>query len=116
MIVTFTSFGQDDSTLHRLKALNIPVLKSSINVYYSSGYKKRGKVVKSYIQDAMRFYKKNLNITTDLSVAVLTKSNWEQITKIPFDIPFGSDSPHVVFLPANLGEGVLLPVQVKRNI
>ncbi len=59
MIVTFTSFGQDDSTLHRLKALNIPVLKSSINVYYSSGYKKRGKVVKSYIQDAMRFYKKN---------------------------------------------------------
>jgi len=107
MIVTFTSFGQDDSTLHRLKALNIPVLKSSINVYYSSGYKKRGKVVKSYIQDAMRFYKKNLNITTDLSVAVLTKLNWEQITKIPFDIPFGSDSPHVVFLPANLGEGVI---------
>lgn len=107
IIATSTSFAQDDSTLHRVKALDLPVLKSNLNVYYSSGYKKRGKVVKSYIQDAMRFYKKKLNITTDLSLAVLTRSNWEQITKIPFDIPFASDSPHVVLLPANLGEGVI---------
>lgn len=106
-ITVVYSLAQDNSTLHKVKALNIPVLKNNINVYYSPGYKKRGKKIQTYIQDAMRFYKKSLHVNVELSVAVLTKSQWEQTTRIPFDIPFASDSPHVVFLPANLGVGVI---------
>jgi hypothetical protein len=53
-----TSLIIHDSTLLKVKALNTPFLKKDIDVYYSAGYKKRGKKVQSLIQDAMRFYRK----------------------------------------------------------
>ncbi|MEJ7623289.1 MAG: hypothetical protein WKF34_04805 [Pyrinomonadaceae bacterium] len=55
----------------------------------------------------MRFYKDKLNVNIDLNVAILTKEQWEQATQIPYDLPFVSDPPYVVFLPATYGDGVL---------
>jgi len=100
-------FAQIDSSLWIVKALNIPKLERGISVYYSPGYKERAQQIQSYMEDAMNFYQKKLNVTVDLNIAVLNKEHWTKVTKVPFDVPNVSGVPHVVFLPANFGEGVV---------
>ena len=92
--------AQDAQTLKRVQNLKTPSLKNKITVYYSDGFKKRAEDVLALIEGGMRFYEKELSLDVDLSVAVLDKAQWEQITQIPYGLPWVSDAPHVAFLPA----------------
>jgi hypothetical protein len=99
--------AQDAKTLERVQNLKNPFLKKEITVYYSPGYEKRAKEVQSLIEDALKFYEQNLNVKVELSVAVLNKAQWEQVAQIPYDVLFASDPPHIAFVPATFGEGVV---------
>ncbi len=109
LFLTYPAQGQDSKTLERVQSLKTPFIKNKIVVYYSPGYKKRAKEVQRLIENAMLFYEQKLNLKVDLSVAVLTRQQWEQVTKtVPYDVPWVSDDvPHIAFLPATYGEGVL---------
>jgi hypothetical protein len=49
----------------------------------------------------MRFYEHKLKIKAELSVAVLTKADWERVVQgTPYGLPFVSPTPHIVLLPA----------------
>jgi hypothetical protein len=98
--------AQDSKTLERVRDLKNPSAKNKVTFYYSPGYERRVKEIRPLVQDAMRFYERRLNLKVDLSVAVLTKSQWEQITPIPYGLPWVSPAPHVAFLPAT-GDGVV---------
>lgn len=99
--------AQDAKTLERVQNLKTPFIKNKVTVYYSPGYKERAKEVKSFIEDALGFYERKLDSKIELSVAVLNKAQWEQVTKVPYDVLFAADAPHVAFIPATFGEGVM---------
>ncbi|MGI8583848.1 MAG: acyl-CoA thioester hydrolase/BAAT C-terminal domain-containing protein [Chitinophagaceae bacterium] len=91
------------STRQKVQELKIPSIKKIPIVYYSPGYKKRGEEVFSLLAGAKQFYEHKLQTKVDFDAAVLTKSQWKQITRIPYGIPFASDPPYVAFLPATDG-------------
>lgn len=98
--------AQDAKTLERVQQLRTSSSTNKITVYYSQGYKKRALELRSLIEGAMRFYERKLNIKEELSLAVLTQPQWSQVTRIPYGLPWVSESPHVAFLPAT-ADGVV---------
>ncbi len=106
LILSSVVTTQDSKTLERVQNLNNPFIKKKITVYYSRGYKKRAKEAQSLIEEALKFYERELNSKVEMSVAVLTKAQWEKVTKTPYDVLHVSDAPHIVFVPATFGEGV----------
>jgi hypothetical protein len=113
-VLTFSASAQDAKTLEKVQNLKTPSLKNKITVYYSPGYKKRAKEIQPLIEDAMRFYEQKLNLKVDLSVAVLEKAQWQQVTPIPYGLPWVSDAPHVAFLPAT-ADGVVVSDTLKSK-
>ena len=105
-VLTFSASAQDAKTLEKVQNLKTPSLKNKIIVYYSPEYKKRAKEIQPLVEDAMRFYERKLNLKVDLSVAVLDEAQWQQVTPIPYGLPWVSDAPHVAFLPAT-ADGVV---------
>ncbi|MEO7394695.1 MAG: acyl-CoA thioester hydrolase/BAAT C-terminal domain-containing protein [Chitinophagaceae bacterium] len=99
------------STRQKVQELKIPSIKQIPIVYYSPGYKKRGEEVSGLLAGARQFYEHKLQTKVDFNAAVLTKSQWEQITRIPYGIPFASDPPFVAFLPATDG---ILTTNIKQ--
>jgi hypothetical protein len=106
LALAFPVWAQDAQTLEKVQNLKTPALKNKITVYYSPSYKQRAKEIQPLIEDAMRFYEQKLNLRVDLKVAVLDRTQWQQITPIPYGLPWVSDAPHVAFLPAT-ADGVV---------
>ncbi len=100
VFITSSVNAQDSKALEKVQNLKIPLIKNKIIVYYSPGYKKRAKEIRPLIEDTMRFYERKLNLKVDLSVAVLTKEHWSQVSSGPYGLPWVSSPPHVAFLPA----------------
>ncbi len=83
VFITSSVNAQDSKALEKVQNLKIPLIKNKIIVYYSPGYKKRAKEIRPLIEDTMRFYERKLNLKVDLSVAVLTKEHWSQVSSGP---------------------------------
>ncbi len=84
--------GADKQAPHpRLKAvreLDPPSFTDTFTVYYSTGHQRRAKEFSGLIKEMARFYEEKLKIKADLSVAVLTKADWERVEKMaPYRIP-----------------------------
>jgi hypothetical protein len=103
--------------LKAVRELGVPSFTNQVTVYYSKGHKKRAKELSGLVEAAMRFYEEKLKIKAELSVAVLTKADWERVVEgIPFGFPFVSATPHVVLLPATYdGEVVRLVTGLRRK-
>jgi hypothetical protein len=87
--------------LTAVRELGVPSFTHKVTVYYSRGHETRAKELSSLIEDAMRFYEDKLKIKPELSVAVLTKADWDRVVQqTPFGVPFVSPVPHVILLPA----------------
>lgn len=100
-LLVHTSYA---STLDKVKALNLSKLENGITTYYSNGTKERALRVRGLIGGAISYFKeRSYGETPDLYLAVLNKSDWEQvIPMIPYGMPMVSeDKPYVAFLPAS---------------
>jgi hypothetical protein len=87
--------------LKATRELGVPSFTSKVTVYYSKGHEKHAKELSGLLEDGMRFYEDKLKIKAELSVAVLSKADWERAVEgIPYGFPFVSAAPHVVMLPA----------------
>jgi hypothetical protein len=102
--------------LKAVRELGVPSVTNKVTVYYSKGHEKRAKELSGLIEDAMRFYEEMLKIKPELSVAVLTKADWERVVEgTPFGFPFVSAAPHVVMLPATHDGAVVKAVTGLRG-
>jgi hypothetical protein len=115
MLVAEPAKAQGSKALENVKSLNAPSSTNKIRVYYSPGYEKRALEMRSLIEDAMRFYERKLNLKVELSLAVLTKLQWNQVEAGPYGLPWVSSSPHVAFLPATATEGVVTADALSRK-
>src|SRR5262249_56141860 len=102
--------------LKAVRELGVPSFTKKVTVYYSEGHEKRAKELSGLIEDGMRFYEEKLKIKAELSIAVLSKADWERVVDgIPYDFPFVSAAPHVVMLPATHDAAVVKMVTELRG-
>jgi hypothetical protein len=93
----------ESDVLDRVQSLNLPQLPGTIPAYYVPGQTKRGRQIRSMLEDAASFFEDQLGVTANLSCALLDSAEWYVVTEeIPYGLPRVSVPPHVTVLPATL--------------
>jgi hypothetical protein len=118
LLFAFPSYAQEELTpLQKVQSLKNPSFAKRITVYYSPGYEKRAKELQSMVEEAMGFYERKLKLRAELSLAVLTRDQWQQVRAVPYGLPNVSSPPHVAFLPAT-ADGVVTAdaLSLKSNL
>ena len=106
--------GQAPRPLDEVKKLGTASIHKLTTAYYSPGYKKRAREIQPIIDDAMRFYQKKVGMKMELSLAILDRTQWEKVSKVPYGLPYVSSAPHVAFLPAT-SDGVIAADIIKAK-
>ena len=89
------------SGLDKLLALHDPALPGEVRTYYTPGFEQRAKNMQAFLAGERDFYRKQLGINIEFSLAVLDRKQWEQLTEDPYGFPYVSDKPYVAVMPAS---------------
>jgi len=93
--------GQAPSMLEKVARLNLRTTDGVIKAYYANGYKERAEATIDLLQKSKKFYEENFDVRQSFALAILDSGHWEEITQIPYGLPFVSGPPYIVCLPAD---------------
>ena len=97
----------NDSTLIRLKNSKLPVVDKKPLTFSSVGQEIRAEELNEIFKKANDFFDKQVGTHADYSLAILSKGDWMTLSYLPYGVYHGTDSPHVLFLPAQYQDGNL---------
>src|SRR5436309_2763843 len=80
-------FGQAESPLARVQALELPSDAGVIPVIYSPAAKARAVRYRAALEAAHSWYEAQLGVTLPVTLAVLDKGDWERATPVPYPMP-----------------------------
>ena len=72
----------------------------AIPILYSNGYKQQATQLSELLGPSAGFFKSRLNVELDVKLAVLNKTDWQEVSKVPYGLPFVSGPPYVIGIPA----------------
>jgi hypothetical protein len=55
------------------------------------------------IEEAVTFFEESIDLRKDVNLAVLSPEHWQQITPLPYGVPFASPEAQAIILPAEDG-------------
>ncbi len=84
----------------KVEALNLPQLSGSVTTNYSKSFEQRAREVQDLLAPAGAFFEEHLGVKEDFQLAILDEQDWQNVTPIPYGLPFVSGPPNVVFIPA----------------
>ncbi len=87
-------------TLEKVKSLRLNQSEDTITVYYSDGHYLRALQTKNLLKKSSDYFENNFGVKETFSIAVLDSGDWNNITGIPYGLPFVSGPPYVVCIPA----------------
>lgn len=85
---------------HNLEAMALESLPGPIPTYYSPGYRERAEMLQAWLRSADAFFQGRLKIAPEFELAVLAPEHWAVLTPGPYGVPFYTQAPHVVVMPA----------------
>jgi hypothetical protein len=83
-----------------LQGLGLELLPGPVPTYYSPGYRERAEELQAWLQGADAFFQKRLKIAPAFHLAVLAPEHWAALRAGPYGVPFFTDAPRVVVMPA----------------
>lgn len=94
--------------LEDLDAAGLETLPAPIPTYYSPGYRDRAEALQAWVRDADAFFRSQLRVAPEISLAVLSPDHWTLVSMGPYGVPFVppltpgdlSEVPRLVVLPA----------------
>lgn len=106
LAISISCDNSAQSTLEKVRALDLNAINGNITTYYSAGYEDQASANLNLFSRSVEFFEKHFSVSQSFSVAVIDSANWERITSIPYGLPFVSGPPYIVCIPAN-SENVL---------
>lgn len=94
------------STLEKVKALNLHSIEGNIETYYPEGFKDLAEANLNLLNNSNDFFEDHFEVKQSFSIAILDSASWVNISAIPYGLPFVSGPPYIVCIPAN-SENVL---------
>ncbi len=88
------------STLDSVVALNLDTIDGSLPTYYSNSYTARAETTLNLLHNSIAFYRDHFKVDPSVALAVLEATDWREITRIPYGMPFVSGPPYIVCIPA----------------
>lgn len=103
LVLVLCSFcnAQDQSTLGKVRALDLHSYDGNIETYYPEGFKYRAEANIKLLNNSNRFFEDHFGVKQSFSIAILDSANWVKITSIPYGLPFVSGPPYIICIPAN---------------
>lgn len=109
------AFHANAGPLDEVKKLPVNVIEGEITVYHTKGYEDRALMLGQMLEEAKEFFEQSLGISANISLAVLDRSHWLQITNFfPYGSPWVSWD-NVVFLPATIDDGRVVSNQLAMS-
>lgn len=99
IMIAQSSMGQ--SLRQPIETLSLHVLKGTVHTRYSDGYKSYAQNIQKLLESSITYFENRFDVHEQYSVAVLNANQWQQISQVPYGLPFVSGPPYVVCLPAN---------------
>ncbi len=93
-------FGQVESPLARVRALNLPSGEGNVPVIYSPARKARAERYRATLAAAHEWYQAQLGVSVPVTLAVLDKQDWQRATSIPYPMP--NSKTGLVTLPSQM--------------
>ena len=106
LVVCISCTSSAQSTLEKVKALDLNTINDNITTYYSTGYENQAEATLNLISKSVGFFEEHFEVSQSFSITVIDSVNWGKITSIPYGLPFVSGPPYIVCIPAN-SENVL---------
>lgn len=94
------------STLEKVKALNLHSIEGNIETYYPESFKDRAENNLNLLNNSIDFFEDHFEVNQSFSIAILDSASWGEVSSIPYGLPFVSGPPYIVCIPAN-SENVL---------
>ena len=89
------------STLDKVRALDLNFIDGSIETYYSDDFQSRAEDTFNLLNYSTGFFEDHFKVRQSFSIAILDSVSWSKITSVPYGLPFVSGPPYVVGIPAN---------------
>jgi len=106
LVVCISCTSSAQSTLEKVKALDLNTIDDNITTYYSTGYENQAAATLNLLSKSVGFFEEHFEVSQSFSIAVIDSVNWGKITSIPYGLPFVSGPPYIVCIPANLENGL----------
>lgn len=101
LLLFFQTVVISQSTLEKVKSLELEFIESTTKTFYSEGYKSKAEEIESTLSNSTFFFENEFGVSQDFEIAVLNSEDWQKISQIPFGLPFVSGPPYIVCIPAN---------------
>lgn len=105
-VVCISCDSTAQSTLEKVRALNLNAVDGHITTYYSAGYEDQAAANLKLLSKSVGFFEEHFEVDQSFSIAVIDSADWQKVTPIPYGLPFVSGPPYIVCIPAN-SENVL---------
>lgn len=93
--------AQDQSTLEKVRALDLHSIDGNIETYYPEDFKVLAEANLNLLNYSIGFFEYHFGVKQSFSIAILDSASWAKITSIPYGLPFVSGPPYIVGIPAN---------------
>ena len=93
--------ASSQSTLEKVRALNLKSLDGPIKTCYPQGYRHRAEANAKLLGQSTGFFEEQFGVSQPFSIALIDSARWVTLTPIPYGLPFVSGPPYVVCLPAD---------------
>ena len=106
LIISISCDISAQSTLEKVRALDLNAIDGNSTTYYSAGYEDQASANLNLLSKSVGFFEEHFSVSQSFSIAVIDSADWERITSIPYGLPFVSGPPYIVCIPAS-SENVL---------
>ena len=93
-------FGQAQTPLERVRALDLPTADGAVPVIYSVSAKVRAERYRTALETAHHWYEAQLSIRVPVTLAVLDQRDWVKVSSVPYPMP--NSKAGLVTLPARM--------------
>jgi len=101
LVLIVSCNNPNQSTLDKVRSLDLNSMNGNIETYFSAGYKDQAVANLNLLHDSIEFFEQNAGVDQTFSIAVIDSISWVKITSIPYGLPFVSGPPYIVCIPAN---------------
>lgn len=98
-------FGISVDLLNRLQSSCLSIDGGGVKTLYSDGFEKKAICVQKLMDEAISFYKKELDVNLDLVLFVSNEEDYYSFFQGPYGVPFIEEEhlPHLVLMPCEAG-------------
>ncbi|HJS52899.1 MAG TPA: hypothetical protein VJ765_00105 [Chitinophagaceae bacterium] len=111
LMIASLAYGQEQSHLAKIEALNLEILKiEGITSYYAPSDRKRAEQLTMLSKEAATFFRQMLGLSLDLRMAALSPKQWFSPygNSLPYGIPWASVTERLIIVPSSTTEGALI--------